>query len=274
MIRPNELIIDDSNYLDHIQTVVDGKLKINNTVPRVYDTQPNELRSLPDLPLIPRSEWSERIKEKVAKGTQLSDLRLRGNAGKAIPSTDQDGVGYCWCHSATSSIMILRAIAGLPYRELSAFAIGCMIKNFRDEGGWGALALDFICKNGVPTSEFWPIQSMDRKNDNPKTWENAALHRCLAGWYDLDQPVYDRKINFDQLATLLLSDIPGIGDFPWWGHSVCLLDLVEVEPGDFGIRIWNSWSDKWGDRGMAVLRGNKAIPGSCTAPRLVVPSVL
>jgi hypothetical protein len=70
-----------------------------------------------------------------------------------------------------------------------------------------------------------------------------------------------------------MAGIPCVGDFNWWGHSVCLLDVVEVEPGDFGIRILNSWSDQWGERGTSVLRGSKCRPDNAIATRTTKPSL-
>jgi len=269
-LRPNEIVIDDDNYGTHIDTMIDGIYQRTGCIPREKSKEmPTTMRALPDLPLIPRSEWSDRIKEMERTGSRLSDIRLRGNAGDMIPSLDQNGRGYCWAHSSTAAIMMTRAVMGEKYIPLSAYAVACKIKDFRDEGGWGAQSLDFICQTGVPSSQYWPMQSVNRGNDNSNTWENAKLHRCLAGWYDLDRELYDRHLTFDQVATLLLSRIPVVGDFNWWGHSVCLLDLVETEPGSFGVRILNSWGDRWSDRGMGILKGNKAIPDSATAPRLV-----
>jgi len=65
----------------------------------------------------------------------------------------------------------------------------------------------------------------------------------------------------------LLQRIPCALDFYWWSHSVAGLDPEEVEPGSFGIRIWNSWTDGWSENGTAVLRGDKALPNGAVATR-------
>ena len=280
MIRPGEIVIDESNYGTYLQTMVNGEWKINGTIPRDYSAYPvgsspysTGFRAVPPLPLIPRSEWPERIKEKVANKSQLSDIRLRsGPNGGPIPSLDQNGKGYCWAHSTTHAVMMMRAVMGLPYVPLSAYAVACIIKQYRDQGGWGAQSMDFACDKGIPSQEFWPQQSMSPSNDKQATWDNAKLHRVQSGWIDLDVAQYDRKLTFDQVATLSLSNIPTVGDFNWWGHSVCILDLVETSPGQFGVRIWNSWSDSWSDRGTGVLAGSKAIPDGAVAPRLILAS--
>lgn len=275
MLRPNELYIDDSFPVSD-KYVVNGEVKSTGAIQRDWSKgSPRSCHAVPsDLKLIPRSEWSERIKEQERTKSRLSDIRLTANNGRPIPSLDQNGKGYCWAHSSTAAVMLTRAIMGEPYVPLSAYAVACMEKNFRDEGGWGAESLDFISHRGVPSAEFWPMKSMSRANDNSATWENAARHKVVDGWVDLQQEQYDRKLNFDQVATLLLCRVPVVCDFNWWGHSVCALDLVEPSPGQFGIRILNSWGDDWSDRGMGVLSPAKSIPNGAVAPRVLVTSLV
>jgi hypothetical protein len=308
-ISPDELLIGDHTpeHVTHDVTV-DDEVKARGLIPRDYGRYPvGCYASAPgfhavDMPLIPQGEWSERIRDKVATKSQLSDIRLSsGPNGGLIPSLDQDSVGYCWAHSTTGCVMMLRAVMGEPYVALSAFAVASIIKHYKDEGGWGAQSLDFVTERGVPSDKFWPMKSRDRSNDKPETWANAALHKVTQGWVDLQAAQYDRNLTFAQVATLLLCNVPCVGDFNWWGHSVCLLDLVdgsqqrhmtrsssgkllsfqefdrvwgmddEVTSG-FSIRLLNSWSDSWSDRGMGVISGNKAIPNGSVAPRVTLPS--
>lgn len=272
MHNPRELLIDDSTDLGH----PDVTAGFRGLIPRDYATHPQGCYSSApaavDMPLIPRAEWRERIRHMEGTKSRLSDMRMTGMFGQMIPSRDQNGKGYCWAHSTVSAMMLLRARDNQPYADLSAYAIACIIKNFRDEGGWGALSLDFATQRGCPTSQFWPQQSMSRVNDNNSTWANAALHRTVEGWVDLNAAVYDRDLTFDQVMTCLLLRIPVVVDFNWWGHSVCAADPVETSPGQFGIRIWNSWGDSWSDKGMGVLSGSRAIPDGAVAPRTVTAS--
>jgi hypothetical protein len=276
MLRPGELVINDSTPTDlYMEPLVGGERKSHGCVPRNWRTHPAGCyASAPltaiDMPLIPRSEWSARLRDKVATKSLLSDIRLTGNNEQIIPSLDQDGKGFCWAHSSTSAIMMLRAVANLPYVGLSAYAIACIIKSYRDEGGWGAESMDFVTQRGVPSEAFWPMQSMSRSNDKPETWANAALHKVTEGWVDMASAQYDRNLTFDQVGTLLLCNIPVVVDFSWWSHSVCAIDLVEISSGSFGLRILNSWGDGWSDHGMGVLEGNRAIPDGSVAPRVTV----
>ncbi len=272
-LRPGELIIHDGNaHLYAGTTYVNGVRVMKGLVPRDLAREPvggtglGRTCGAVQMPLIPQSEWSARIKDKVKYGQQLSDIRLRGNKGQIIQSLDQNGQGFCWNYSVTATVMITRAVMGLPHVRLSGHANACIIKGFRDEGGWCGLSMDRQVTHGSPSVECWTEKSMSRSNDRPETWANAALHKVSDGWIDVDSPVYNRQLTFAQVATLLLCGVPVAGDFNWWGHSVCLLDLVEVEPGSFGVRILNSWTDGWGDRGMNVLQGSKAVPDSAVAP--------
>lgn len=309
MMYPGEDVIHEGNYQQYLAPYVgsDQLPRAKGLTPRNYHTHPMGCYGsiLPytavDLKPFDRSTWAERIQAQIADKGRCSDIRARGKNKQPIPSTDQNGKGYCWQHSGTSATLIIRAKANLKFADLSAYAGACVQKNFRDEGGWGAQGVDFIISRGLPTSEFWPQRSMSRANDNPRTWENAALHKLTEGWIDLAAAQYDRNLSFEQVVTCLLAGFPVVVDFNWWSHSVCACDVVngsgmrlktrsasgkkasvaefemiwgmrdEVTAG-YGIRIWNSWGDSWSSQGMGVLTGNQAIPDGSVCPRAVLAS--
>lgn len=248
-------------------------------IARNYGTHPvGSYATIPaaamDMPLVPRSEWSARIKERKELKARIRDIRrTAGPNGGPISALDQDGIGYCWCHSATMGVMLTRAAMNEPYVRLSAFMVGCLVKNYQDRGGWGADAVDFIAKNGVPSVDLWPEQSMQRSRDTTTMRENAAKHKITEGWIDLSDPVYDRNLTTDQVATILLTGGVVVGDFNWWGHSVILMDWDEIEPGSFGPIGLNSWSDQWGDLGEFTLQGSRADLDGGVGLRVVTPSV-
>lgn len=172
--------------------------------------------------------------------------------------------GNCWAHSGVSAHLVARAAMNEPYADLSAYAIACIIKNFRDEGGWGSEGVQFQSERGCPTSQFWPQQSMSRSNDNAETWKNAALHKYIQ-WMDLDPNQMK-----EQLVTCLLLGFPVVSDYNWWSHSVCAIDIESISP--FHVRIWNSWGDSWSENGTGILQDRKAIPDAGVAAIVVSPS--
>jgi hypothetical protein len=270
-------IIDDDND-DLAWAGPDETAPMRGLVPRDLKAQPvgylgelcPPMHSV-DIPLLPRSDWSAMIKEQEDRKSGLQHIWANAlSNGQHIPSLDQNGQGYCWAYAVAGCLEILRAVANLPYKRMSGHSIGCRVKNYRDEGGWGALALAHAVEHGCNDIQGWPEKSMSRRNDTPESRENALLYKPTESWVDLQSPVYDRDLSFDQVVTLILRDrVPVATDHFFWGHAVHAIGVVEVERNSFGILIRNSWTDRWGDRGTAVLRGSKAIPDNAVAPRVI-----
>lgn len=247
----------------------DPVAKAASEVDREMLAPPREIR------LIPRSEWSDRIKERKAQKATGRDVRNRMNDGGKHKSLDQNGQGYCWTYSVTQTVMFMRGVAHQPYRRLSAHAVACVVKGFRDQGGWCGLSAAFIRGQlksgyaGVPSVDEWPEKSMSRAHDKPETWAAAKAHVITEDWVDLTVPVYDQNLTFDMVASCLLQGVFCAVDFNWWAHSVCAIDIVEVESGSYGLEIINSWTDNWGDEGIGILRGSRAVPDGAVATRAV-----
>jgi len=280
-LSSKEVVIDDNNFQDYVENVtVEGEPVSFGLVPRDLNENPigcygNVLPWDMDLPTIPRDQWPTLIRQREATKSRLSDIILQGNKGQPIPSLDQGSYGYCWSHSAVGCCEAIRAVSNEPYVPLSAFAVACKIKNFRNQGGWGAQACDFIATNGVPTELIWPRKATNRSLDNPATWEDAAKRKLTEGFMEAGAP-YDRDLTLDQVVSLLLRHIPVVVEYNWWGHSVYACDPVDLDSSlplshinRWGLRIRNSWTDRWGERGFGILRGRKAIPDGSVAPRVM-----
>lgn len=262
-----DFVIDDSTHSGILRPAGFG----TGLIPRDFNRTP--MRAV-QMATIPRSEWSARIKEMKETKSRLSDIWRRGDAGKPILHLDQGPIGYCWGHSTAHAMYAMRAVGNQPFVPLSAFAVCATLVDGRDEGGWGALSLDFITKRGIPNQAFWPQGSRNLSHGTVECWQNAALHKASEQWVDVSAEVWDRDLSFDQVMTCLLLRIPVIADFNWWGHSVCLLDPEEISPGSFGPRLVNSWAGWGDDMGMAVLEGSRAIPDNATALRTVTYSAI
>lgn len=259
------ITIDDSTPTDVTHPGSFGR----GLVPRDFDVDPPDMFAAPtDMPLIPRSEWDDRIAEQEKEQSSLEHIRLRAG----IPSLNQGQVGYCWAHSITHTVMLARAAANQPYVPLSAYAVAATIKKGRDEGGWCGLSAKFAREKGIPSQAIWPQGDRNyTQHDNAATWADAAKHEITEDWVDLTRDVWGQNLTFDQVATCLLLNIPCALDFNWWSHSVCGLRLVK-SGGGYGIKIWNSWGDSWSDRGMGILSGTKAIPNGAVATRVTTAS--
>lgn len=278
-IQPGELVIDDGTPFD-VPEVSGGA---RGLVPRPPEFASNAVRPF-DLPLIPRSEWPERIRDMEASKSRLSDIIRVANAGQPIPSKEQNEPnsrpprwGYCWNYALVGAVEALRAAMNQPYVALSAFGGAYTIKGGRDEGAWGALALEFAAARGIPSEAVWPNFARQPSGD---PWANAALHKVTEQWADLSAPVHDRDLTLDQKMTLLLCRLPVVNDYMWWGHAVYSADPVDadprldlMDPQRWASRDRNSWGDGYGDRGFFVTRGTRCVPTNAVAPRVTLPSV-
>jgi hypothetical protein len=266
-------IIDDSTSMD----VVISDDHSRGLIPRNFATHPvGTYDHIPaaaiDMPTLEMDEIIERVKYREEIGATVRAIRrTRGPKGGMIPSLDQDGVGYCWNHSGTMGVMLARAIMNQPYVPLSAFMVGCIMKDYRDRGGWGADGVDFISKHGVPDERYWPQRSMKRSLDTPEMRANAALHKITEGWIDMQTEVWDRSMTWKQQLSWLAAGGLIVADYNWWGHSVLLMDLVILDgkPWPRGI---NSWGDGYGDKGEFILQGDRAIMNGGVGIRTVMPS--
>lgn len=271
MLYPNEFVIDDDTPNDLLFNFkVDGVPVALGCEPRDYGVSPVEMFAPPsDIPMIPRSQWSDRIKEMEANKSRTSDVMRRAK----IPCQYQNGDGYCWSYSTTGAVKALRALNGQAFIDLNPHSVAAIIKKGANVGGWAALSAEFLEKNGVADTKRWPKLSRDyRRYDTPETRANMALHKVTETFVDLTRNVYDRNLNFEQMMSCLLQNIPVAIDLMWWRHSVVAVDPVEIEPGSFGPRIWNSHGPTYGDDGYAVMRGSKGIPDGAIAIRATTAS--
>lgn len=264
-LRPKEVIINDSNHTRYAPTedaTVDGQYKRRGRVPRNWQDEPycSHPHAKPiDFPLIPESEWAARIEEMERTKTRLSDIC--DQAG--LKSLDQNGTNYCWCNAVITALTIIRARDNMPFVDLSPASVAAQVKGYRNAGGWGGEALEFIVQNGVATQKDWPPNAISRQYLTD-AMKKDALTRRVTEWYDLEER------NFQQLMTLLLLRIPVAIGLNWWSHEVCAVDPVVISAGQFGVRFRNSWGDSYGDHGFNILTRSRSTPDDACAPRVIM----
>ena len=266
-------VIDHATDTDLLfDPVVGGERKGRGYDPSFIDQKlKREMKALPsEIKPIPRSEWDARFEEQEARKSSLEHLKQTMNDGKPHLSLDQNGQGYCWAYSQVAGIMYARAGANLPYVRLSPHSVACVIKNFRDEGGWCGLSARFCRgedpnhpgKSGCVPESLWPQKSMSRGNNTEVAWKEAAKFRITEDYVDVTKNVYDQNMLDEQIATCLFNNIPVILDYDEWGHSIIGIRWVRLESGVFAPLIDNSWTPGWGNNGLGVINKRWTVDGA------------
>jgi hypothetical protein len=258
-LMPGELIINDSTpgYVTQVPQDQSTGLALPRQRPSINDRR--AASSFPRELLIPRSEWQSRIQEMEATKTRLSDIANRNK----LPCKDQAQTNYCWINAPAYAMEQLRVAQGQKMVILSAASGGAKIKGFRNVGGWGQEALEFIADNGLVPQDRWPMNAIDRRYDTPENWAIAKKFRCLE-WWSL------RVRDDDELMSCLLRRWPVAVGYNWWGHEVTAVDPVWLD-GTYAGRIRNSWTMNWpqpGAMGYGVLQGQKLTADDAVVPRL------
>lgn len=176
------------------------------------------------------------------------------------------GVHNCWIFAPTYAVELLRMVSyGLDYVSLSPASAGARIKNFRNVGGWGTEAVEFIGENGLTPTRLWPDTAIDRRYYTQEAIDEAKKYR-ITEWWDL------KPRSFAQLMTCLLLRIPVCIGLNWWGHEVLAVSGISLGNNRFAVRIRNSWGN-WGENGYGILSEAKATPDDAIAPRVVMSTV-
>lgn len=227
------------------------------------DTRPDEgfaaaapAAEFPRALLVPRSEWQARIEERDRLG-----LTARARCAEAgVPSKDQGSTNYCWAYSPTYCVEVLRTLMGLPHVALSAASVGGPVTNYRNVGGFGNRALEWISEAGIVPESLWPNRAIDRRYAT-----EAARRRALD--YRVTDWIVPRT--YDECVSLVLRDLPVSVGYNWWRHQVTWVDLAWRDGQAWPV-IRNSWGEGWGESGYSIIEGRRATPDDACAPLVAV----
>lgn len=216
----------------------------------------------PESLLIPRSDWQGIIEEQKATKTRIQDVCDRAG----VKVKDQQQTNYCWVNAPTHCVEIVRAMQHQTPIVLSAASVGAQVTGFRNIGGWGKEALEFIAAHGVIPEWMWPANAIDRRYLTDKAKDEAKRY-AIDEWWEIEPR------NLDQMVSCLLQPIPipiAIG-LAWWGHEVTAVGCDWVD-GEVAIVIDNSWGTRWGTNGRGILQGSRRLPDDAVAPRVAKAS--
>jgi hypothetical protein len=246
---------------------------------RIADNRPNPglcanvlgaaLIQFPQALLIPRSEWQARIKEREERG-----WTVRAKIAQAgLPALNQASTNFCWANGPVTACETMRAIAGQKSVRLSSASVACRINGYRNEGGWGQDAIEFLATFGAVPEDRWPNAAIDRKYSTDDNLREAMKYR-VTRWCELVPG------NLDELISMLLNDKPIAVGYNWWSHEVCAVDPAWVD-GEIAYWIRNSWG-QWGSSvsygggpavsGFSLIQGSKMKADDAVCPMAVMAS--
>lgn len=206
-------------------------------------------------PLIPRSEWQERIKQ-IQNGrppTQvLDEMRF-------MPYVhDQDGVGQCNADATVAMVEAQRTQQGLDFVKLSAPDLYGRINGGVDRGSLLEDAMAEMRARGVGTAAT--SGTLWSKNTKYASSEERARFKTIQIWV---------CPTFDHLMSATLMGFQGVSGIMWYsnyntnaagylpktpsgsagGHAIVKGTAVDYSDGLYWIGHQNSWKESWGRKG-------------------------
>lgn len=251
-----QIYINDDNYQEFINPTINNEVFrcscIGLTTPDLGLASTKTFGDL-GIPLIPESEWKDRIKERIDNKTTTRDYVKSLD----IPHLDQNGTNYCWANGVVHALELAEAREVGRYVSLSPASIAAPIKNFRNNGGWGDEALDWLREHGCNETVDWPANYwQDRRYYTHENKEKAKKHIVLEFAY-----LTPGRAGWEELVSTILGGLWVGAGFNWWRHLIMYADFNMNMDGD----IRNSWKN-WGDNGFGYLQGSKKYPDGAVVP--------
>ena len=196
------------------------------------------------VPLIPESEWPDRIKH-------ATDNRLWiGDRWQSDPVADfQNGYGFCWAYSLSQAVMAVRRAQGQEFVQLSPESLAEDV-GYHNRGNYLDSAIKYAAAHGLASRATVPQHKITENAWKPEYKEERKKYIPLE-WYDLDG-----ENVWAQTVTALLMGFGCYVGYDWWSHAVFLDKLRIGSNGKIEAHTPNSHgtgNDVW-------LAGSKAVP--------------
>jgi len=209
-----------------------------------------------DVPLIPESQWKDRIAAKQGKWIRQKWERQKPKIKY------QNGLRYCWAYSISQCCEALRAKSNQPYVELGPESLGGMV-DFENAGGCMDTAIQYAADHGIACRAMIPEHCLD-STDFAVGWEQNALKHAPTEWWDLGA-----KDVWAETVSALLADFPIYVGLDWWGHAV-MYDELQIIDGEICAHSPNTH----GEGQDVILRGSQKIPSMGSfVPRVITFSM-
>jgi hypothetical protein len=272
-----KLIIDDSNWRDHVMPIstTDKNMSQSGYIPRDYSAVPfgsygDGVSAVPPDLLYDEKQLKEIFTEQNAKGTSLKHIIDR--APKRW--LNQSPTNYCWCYAVVHGVMIIRYVNNLPFERLSPYSVAAMIKQGRNNGGWGSQALTYIINNGVASEEFWPAETETMSSSQRESANMAAIRNWRQYADSSRADAAKRKVKEfyelrprDWLAklSLIARRIPVPSGYNWMGHEMCSIQGVILPNGQLGCIDMDHYGSN-GNYNSRIMTESKGTPDDAVAP--------
>lgn len=239
-------IVTEKNYRDFARPQ-EGDL-CSGYVPRSWVDAPLGASPyagrMPHSLIIPEDEWADRIADKQANKSRLSDVAT----AMGDIWWNQDPSWYCWCYCVVQGAQLSLGLAGDKTRRLVPESVAGPIMNYRKKGGWPLMAVEYIAEHGVADESVWPGSTHDERNSSryfDGSRENAAKTK-FAEWWDV--------ADYRELVSCLLRNQPVPLGYPWMGHAMLAVDVVLLQGGGTGILLLDSYARNGKYNSMVVER--------------------
>ena len=240
-------IIDDTNWRQFLDEEEAAGRPAKGALPRGLDgRKPLSVSTRvfsEDVPLIPESEWADRIRYMTEHKLFLGD-RIQFDPR----AHSQNGLNYCWAYSLAQGVEAELVRNGQPFSLLAPESLGEDVR-WRNAGNYLDSAITYAAQHGIARRKYVPQHEINSSKFDPE-WKNDRANFVPLEWWDLG----GRNV-WAQTVTALLSGFGCYVGLDWWSHAVWYGKLV-LDGNRIGV--WTPNSHGPGED--RILYGSRAVP--------------